>query len=141
MAQIERQQENKRGAAKDKARAKATDDGWKGFVTCELNEQQKLAVKVMRDKALDQVWAGFLGLATEMYKLSMSYDTYHDAYVASATGKDPKSVNAGLTLTGRGGTLEGAVAAFWYKHDVVLEGDWSSVGVKGARDTDEDSVG
>lgn len=135
------EQHDKRVTSKTAAASKAAADGWKGFVQMELNEQQKLAVKVLRDKGMEQVWTGVFALVDELYKLSLSYDTYNDAYICSATCKDPKDKNMGLTLTARGGSLQGAVASFWYKHTTVLEGDWTAAAVKGVRKVDEDDVG
>lgn len=135
---IKEAQRARKGAA---AKQKATDDGWKGFVQCELNEQQKIAVKRLRDENMGQCWTDYLSLTGELYKLSQSYDTYNDAFVVSATCKDPKDKNMGLTLSARGGSLEGAVASFVYKHSIILEGDWTVVGVQGARKVSADDVG
>lgn len=128
----------------DAARKKAVTpkvDGWKGFVQVELNEAQKMQVKALRDNAMPQVWANVVGLIDEGYKLSLSFDTYNDAYVCAVTSKDVDSPNNGLTLTSRGGTLDGAVASFWYKHTSVLDGVWNNVPVKGIRKVGEDDVG
>lgn len=141
MGAVDHQKEAKRPVRKDQAKTRASEDGWKGFVQCELNEQQKKAVKLLRDENMADVWTKYLTLVSELYKTSQSYDTYNDAFVVSATCKDPKDRNMGLTLSARGGTLEGAVASFVYKHEVVLEGDWTSAGLIGNRKVDADDVG
>lgn len=111
-------------AAANKAK-KADQDGWKGFVSLELNDQQKAEAKKLmidHERTVDNVWA----LVDDGYKISVSYDAYHSAYVCAATCRDALSVNNGLTLTGRGGGILAAMASLWYKHDVVCGRNWTT---------------
>ncbi len=124
----------------DAAKARAVTDGWKGFVNLELNEQQKLGVKALRERSAE-VWMVIEDLVDGQYKASMSYDPNNDTYNFSMTCKKKGDINEGMTLTGRGGTLIGSMASFVYKHRDVLEGDWTSVGVQRGRGVDEDFVG
>lgn len=124
----------------DAAGKRASEDGWKGFVNVDLTADQKTAVKAL---ALDAsaVWAVIFDLVDGGYKLTITYDRANGAYVVSMTAKAAQDVNAGLTLTARGGSVQGACASFVYKHSVVLEGDWTSVGVAGGKRFGEDDVG
>src|SRR5688572_11326457 len=113
---------------------------WKGFVACELTDAQKAIVKAMRQDT-ERVWGRVIALVDDLYKLSLSVDAYNGMYIASLTCKDKQSRNNGMTLSGRGGSLIGAMAALIYKHDVVLEEDWTNVGMKSVSTPDEDDVG
>lgn len=134
--------DEKRAAAaeKKKKRQSEADNTWKGFVQLELNEYDKTQAKLLRDDG-ERLADNVFGLVDDLYKVSLSYDTYNDMYVCSATGKDPKSPNNGLTLTGRGGSLLGAMAAFWYKHDVLLDHDWTTAEARGRKSGGEDDIG
>lgn len=133
---------DKRNAAKTKRQAKKKPESqWRGFVSLELTQPQKDAVKVLRAEQMGRVWTNVLDMLGEGYKLSLSWDDYNQAFIASMTGKPECGRNAGLTLTARGGVIEGAVAALWYKHNDVLGGDWGDAGVQGRRTNDEDDVG
>lgn len=124
----------------DAAKARAQDDGWRGFVNVELNDAQKAAVKAMRAD-IQKCWAVVFDLVEGEYKMSLSLDAKNNAYVFSMTARREKDVNQGLTLTSRGGTVEGAVASFVYKHSVVLEGDWTTAARRGTGGMSEDDVG
>lgn len=132
--------DKKHDAKVDAAKARAVADGWKGFVNCELNEQQKVACKALRDNSA-AVWTTVEDLVGGQYKASMSYSPEQDVYNFSMTCKAAKDVNNGLTLTGRGGTLVGAMASFVYKHSIVLESDWTTAALARSGQADEDFVG
>lgn len=131
-------------AKADKKAAKAAErpasDGWKGFVNLELSDAQKAEAKKLladADRVTDNVWK----LVDDGYKVSFSYDGYHGAYLCAVTCQDKSSVNVGLTLTGRGGGILAAMASLWYKHDVVLERNWTSMSVQGPRGMALDELG
>jgi len=133
---------NERKAAKktQTARGKAVQDGWKGFVNVELNDLQKAECKLWRAHP-EKIWNVIWDLEAAGYKLTISCDDRNGTHNVSMTCREPKDINMGMTLTGRGGDVQSAVAAFAYKHSVILEGDWGIVGVAAPRITDEDYVG
>lgn len=140
MSQAERRAEEKRSARKTTQATRPANDGWRGFVQLELVEADKPAVRALRDdpeRLADNVY----GMVDDGYKLSISYDTGNDSYVFSATGKREAGRNAGLTLTGRGGAIVSAMAALWYKHDTLLQRDWSNAATKTGKKFDPDDVG
>lgn len=51
------------------------------------------------------------------YKMSVSFDTRHDAYIVSMTGKTCISENVGKCLTARADTAARAILSLWYKYD------------------------
>jgi hypothetical protein len=128
VAQVERAKEEKSvrkgGAAKEQVGAAR----WIGFVSCELGKDEREAVKDMIGDAA-RVWNALLGLVALRYKLTLSYDELHNTYNASLTCQDAANRNGGLTLSGRGGSVEAAICALWYKHDVALGGDWQRAGL------------
>lgn len=128
-----------RAAAKTSKASTAAND-WKGFIALELSDSQKTAAKVLRDDP-ERLFDNVFGAVDDLYKLSFSYDTYNGMYIASYTCKDAKSPNNGLTLSGRGGTLLGAMASLWYKHAVVLERVWGEAEQKRSRTSEEDDLG
>jgi hypothetical protein len=99
-------------------------DGWKGFVNVELQDGHKPLVKASQENP-DRLWVVVWDLIDGGYKLTISNDPQHNSYNVSMTCRAAKDINSGYTLTGRGGTVLGAVAAFVFKHDVLLEGDWT----------------
>ena len=130
--------DEKKAAAASKS--KSANSEWKGFITLELTDGQKTEVKALQADA-DRVFDNVFSLIDDGYKISFSYDAFHDMYICSATGKNPKSPNNGLTLTGRGGKILGAMASLWYKHDVVTERVWGEPENHRKRDVSEEDVG
>lgn len=101
---------------------------WNGFVDIPLDTEDKNYLKEMSREAAD-VLGILCALAEEGYKLSLSPDIAHGAYIATATGRVPGSANVGRSLSARGPDLLGAINALWYKHALLAEsGDWSNVG-------------
>lgn len=66
-------------------------------------------------------------LVTEGYKVSLSGDLTHDAFVASLSINDKDHMNYGLIMTGRGPDLSGALHMVAYKHWVMTDCDWRTV--------------
>lgn len=131
------QKEDKRGK---QLGFSTVDDGWKGFVNYELDGQQKEEVRKLFDKYPD-AWSWLQGRVFEGYKLTMSYDGAHTTWNVSLTCKVAGSINAGLTLTGRGGGCQAACVALWYKDTVGLGGSWNSVRSTNGRGLEIDDVG
>ena len=139
VAQVERAKEN--SARKTAKKPEQKSDLWRGFVACELTESDRLRLKSWRVDNEERVWDRFYTLVDDGYKLSLSYDSHGNAYVASMTGKATGTGNDGLTLSGRGGTLHNAVSSLVFKHEILLERDWSGAGMQTQREADPDYVG
>lgn len=133
-AKLDRKQKSK-----DEAKARASADGWKGFINVELTDQQKPEVKeLMRD--MQSVWDEVIDLIAADYKLTVSFDGERSAWNASLTCRSTADRNGGLTLTGRGGSFVAALAALVYKHVRILNRDWSSALQQVAMHWDVDDV-
>lgn len=109
-----------------------TQDTWKGFVNCEIPAAQHDAVRMLRGDTT-ALWNVVFDLVEAEYKLTISYDPQHDAYNISLTCRNNKDRNEGYTLSGRGGGIVSALAAFVFKHTVLLEGDWTTAAVSTGR--------
>lgn len=124
MAQVNRLKEEKR----DRTRRTRKPDGgkaaWRGFVNYSLTAGDKEALKSGVVEYAD-AWDGVLDLVMRGYKASITYDDKNSSWVFSMTCQTTEEVNAGLTLSGRGGTLDGAVCSLWYRHENVMGGDWT----------------
>ena len=140
MAQVERVQENKRGEAGKSANRGQTNDGWKGFVNVELSDKDKQAVKKLFEKYAD-AWGHILGRVAEGYKLTVSYDDPHTTWNVSLTCRALADNNLGLTLTGRGGSMQAACISLWYKDQYMLKGIWDMVALAKSTQLDVDDVG
>jgi hypothetical protein len=113
-----------------------TPGGWRGFVDIYLTDVDKARVKEMSTEALDV--CGYIGdLVNDGLKLTLSADPENSSFVAAVTGKVEGDPNHGLTMNGRGGSLERAICAVWYKHvEVAQRGVWGNV----SRGYDPDDV-
>lgn len=93
------------------------------FINLRLTEQQ---VEDLRSNLL--TWSELQDHLTDLvnggYKFSCALDTYSGGYQAFLTGVSKDNVNAGLTLSGRGPQLEGAINSLLYKHFTVLKERW-----------------
>jgi len=139
VAQVERGQEERRGKVSREKSNGGTQDGWKGFVNLELSDKEKQAVKRLFEKYGD-AWGSILERVGLGYKLTVSYDDPHTTFNVSLTCRAVGDKNVGLTLTGRGGSMQAACVSLWYKDQHVLKGDWSGVGVGRAGRMEVDDV-
>jgi len=57
-------------------------------------------------------------------KFGVGWDTYHSAYVASFTQKNPEHEMVGWVLTAFGPSWEKATDVLLYKHFIMLDGNW-----------------
>jgi len=62
----------------------------------------------------------------EGLKFALSYDIRNQCFVASLSGRPSptEDYDWNATLTGRGGTIPESMAVLFYKHVVLLGGDW-----------------
>lgn len=125
MGQVDHKREASKARTPRGAQPTPAGDGWKGFVNVELLDAHKPLVKASQENP-DRLWVVIWDLIDGGYKLTISNDAQHNSYNVSMTCRAAKDVNNGLTLTGRGGSVLGAVASFVFKHDVLLEGDWTT---------------
>lgn len=140
MGAADHQREAKKGAASKGAQPTQSGDGWKGFVNVELTDAQKPLVKALCSHA-DHLWTVIWDLIDASYKLTISNDAAHNSYNVSMTCRNQRDPNNGLTLTGRGGTVLGAMASFVFKHETLLEGKWSGAEARSPGRVDEDYLG
>lgn len=130
----------RRAAARDRRKAAAAGDGWRGFVNVELSVADKEAIK-LGDASFDDAWGFLMQRVLDGYKLSLSFDHSNSSWIASLTCKRSSDPNVGLCLTARGGRVEGAVLALWYKDDVVLARSWSGRAQGGNAAYQADDIG
>jgi hypothetical protein len=96
------------------------------FVRCELDKETKDKVKSWDPKfeatldAVDQ-------MVTDGYKVSISYDKYHDCVGCFVTHPDPAHKNHGQCLTARGPNYLSALKVLVFKHFQILDGEWGAV--------------
>lgn len=99
---------------------------WKGFCDIPLTSEQKDRVRELSSDPVDCL--GIIGdFVSNGYRFTASRDTRGGGFVSSVTPTQPSDPNAGFTLTGRGGSLERAINALYYKHVVIAqEGLWTN---------------
>lgn len=108
--------EDLRKPRKTKEKGKeATRSTFKGFVNYPLNEKQREELSAYAEQLPDdyEVLNDFI---ISGYKVSLSYDEPHQAFIATATGLPGYDhPNEGLALSARGPSFSGTVAALHYK--------------------------
>jgi len=103
------------------------------FINLELSKEQKEQYLAWRED-LDTVVTGWANLCAEGYRVNTKWDDYSNSYAAFII-PDAESDNAGLILTGRGGTPLRAVCEAVYKHSVILPDGWGGYSaVRGGAD-------
>lgn len=119
-----------------RAKAKKNDSpAWRGFVDCNLDTAMKAQAKSWILQNVEDIWSKVSALVDDGYKVSFALDRYHDAYQASLSYQVNGHANSGLTLSGRGPDMQGALGMLLFKHYVVLDQDWSN-GTQRAKDAD-----
>jgi len=99
---------------------------WLGFIDIALSDEQRAIVSEMNFP--DESALSFLEeLCEDGYKISIVQDKQHKSYIATATGQHADNLNQGYSLSGRGPTVIGAVAALAYKHVQLCDrGVWAN---------------
>lgn len=95
---------------------------WKGFVDLNLSDADK---EHLQSWVVSDEWDGYGAIAELVergYKLSLSPDPAHNCVVATVTGRVEGNENLGYSMSARGPSVDGAVAALAYKVLVVLQG-------------------
>ena len=139
MAQVERQREERFSGKGSSSKGVAGSDSWKGFVNVELSDKDKDAVRKLFDK-YGEAWTHILGKVAEGYKLTISYDDPHTTFNVSLTCRALADSNLGLTLTGRGGSVQAACISLWYKDTRMLKGIWDLIPLSSQRGMSETDV-
>ncbi len=133
---VEKQKRNGTGGGDETKREKSV---WRGFVDCELSSYDKAEIKKLMGNYGD-AWSEVMGMVTEGYKCTLSYDDAHNTWNCSLTCQPTGMANSGLTLSGRGGSLQASVVCFWYKHSRILQGHWGTASIASKRQFAEDDV-
>lgn len=106
--------------------AKKRDDSmWRGFVDVKLTSEEKDAY-VAWDIHDDDLWLLLVDAITAGHKLSVTFNKQNDQFVASFTGQTDTGKNEGYTLSAYAKTWYDAVRVLCFKHNVLLEGNWSA---------------
>lgn len=102
---------------------------FKGFVNLKLTDADKEHIRTALEEQ-NTIEETLSPLIEDGYKISLRYDASNKCYLAAASPTDNEHTNAGYTLSARGPSLEGAVAALYYKINVIAEGgSWESAAV------------
>lgn len=93
------------------------------FIDVQLDEKGREKLKAWYASLTDQETL-VDELLSEGYKITMSWDTRNQCYSAFLVPSSEKSPNWGMILTARSGNWYRAVVALYYKHKLMLKGDW-----------------
>lgn len=97
---------------------------WKGFYDFRPDKQERAAIRAAV-LASDRAMAAIEEMGDKGYKVSLSYDNYHDCWLVSATGGKETGRNIGWTLTCRHSDLLVATTmAYWYCATACEWGEW-----------------
>jgi hypothetical protein len=114
-----------RAKKQDKPEDKPEKVAFKGFVDYRMSDDVRPAFEVWRDdQAPAKLWEDIHEKLASNYKVTFSFDSYHDAMQVSLTCNDPKHPDAGYCLTARSDTIEEALYTLFFKDQVLLEGQW-----------------
>lgn len=104
---------------------------WVGFKDVTLTDTQRDAYEHwdVQDGDLYELVAVTV---SQGYKFTCSYNQSNDTYTASFTGTERAPAAAkGYTLSAFAPTWYDAVRTLCFKHDLVLDGDWSNIQASG----------
>lgn len=93
------------------------------FVQCELTKEMKVELANFDVKGVAS-FAFFTGAINDGYKFSASFDKKHDCVAVFLTETEAVDGRRKRCLSARASSIENALRALYYKHSVVLEGDW-----------------
>lgn len=105
------------------------------YIKCELDKQLKTDLSKWITQKHD--WFGYIEQAIGAdLRFQVLHDAYHECFEARLTLiSNSVGINT-LVLQGRGPTMLAAVQALFFKHIVILEGDWENLD----RDADKRSI-
>lgn len=103
------------------------------FINLELSKEQKEQYLAWRED-MEEVVVQWSNLCSGGYRVNTKWDDYSNSFAAFII-PDGGSENAGLILTGRGGTPLRAVCEAVFKHSVLLQEMWGGYSqVRGGSD-------
>lgn len=93
------------------------------FVRCELSDDDKAELaRAVSSETIVPFDA--IGLVEQGYKLSLSHDKKGNCFIASATDRRVGSKSENYCLSARAANAPAALCALYYKHSVLLDGNW-----------------
>jgi hypothetical protein len=107
-----------------KNRSKYSNTNFKGFVACDLSEQQKTELKASLVTPED-LFEALLKDVEAGYRLTFSFDDYNQCHQVVGTPKAEDHDDYGWLLVGRGSSPLKALKQWFFKHHLVLRGDWT----------------
>lgn len=110
--------------ANAKSKPKNGKVDFKGFVNYRLSEEDKENFMAWEYDDHD-LFLLIAGDNQQGYKLTMSFNSENDTFVATYMCNDPESPNAGYCLSAYGNDWYLALKTLTFKHNVVLEGQWN----------------
>ena len=115
----------KKAVKDDRIAAGNYTNGFKGFVTHRLTEEEKGQFMVWSESVdVDYVWLQVDELQDSDYVLSVKHDGYGGGVQASLTCKNKNSDDLGYCLTARAPESYNAVLLLLFKHFVLLKQSW-----------------
>lgn len=97
------------------------------FVQCELTKEMKSELAKF-DVGAARSFAFLTGAVNDGYKFSASFDKAHDCFAVFLTETTAVDGRRKRCLSARAINLENALRALFFKHSVILEGDWGYAG-------------
>lgn len=97
---------------------------FRGYVNYTPNEQDKAQLKEMLSGGWD-AWGEITDILTGGYKISISWDGYHDCFSAALYCTDEGNGNSGWNLPARASDPYSALVRAIFLHVYILSGDWS----------------
>lgn len=102
---------------------------WRGFKDVRLSETQREAYEHW-DIHDGDIYELAASAVSQGFKFTCSYNHSNDTYTATLTGQDGSpSAAQGYSLSAFAPSWYDAVRTLMYKHDAILEGDWSKIEV------------
>jgi hypothetical protein len=95
------------------------------FVQCELTKEMKVELAKF-DVTGAASFAFLTGAIGDGLKFSASFDKSHDCVAVFLTETAAMDGKRKRCLSARASSLENALRALYYKHSVILEGDWGT---------------
>lgn len=102
---------------------------WRGFKDVRLSDAQRDAYEHW-DAEDGDVYLLLASAVASGFKFTMSYNGSNDTYTATLTGQEAAPAAAqGYSLSAFAPDFYNACRTLAYKHDLILEGDWSRIEV------------
>lgn len=106
------------------------------FINIALTKEQSAFLKAKQFTS-DDAFAHLERLLDDGYKLSVSYDDYHNCFSASLVPIGVDHMHAGFILAGKGSSALKAVKQLMYIHYELLDGIWPTDTVRPKLELDD----